>query len=211
MCRDEALSADISFLLIYIGNTIMTINLVKGQPINLAKQDAITKIVAGLQWDARRTDGAKFDADISLMFLGENGNVLDDDSDNVIFYNNLQSKDGSTKHSGDNKDGLGEGYDEVLTVELHKVTERAKRIVFMTSVHNVAPDNLNFGQITNASIDINIEGGEKYTYDLTEDHSSHRAVILLEVYRHQDNWRVKALGEGFEGGFMTALQTYGVK
>lgn len=33
----------------------MAISLAKGQPVVLAKQDSITQIVAGLQWDARRT------------------------------------------------------------------------------------------------------------------------------------------------------------
>lgn len=188
----------------------MAISLTKGQPVVLAKQDAITKIIAGLSWDARRTDGDKFDADVSAFLLGEDGNVIGGKLENVVFYNNLRSEDGSITHSGDNRTGDGEGYDETLTIELDKVNPAVKRIILTASVHNVAPANLNFGQVTNASIDVNVQGGEKFTYDLTEDHSGHRAVVLVEVYRHQDNWRVKALDEGYTNGLAQALQAYGV-
>lgn len=188
----------------------MAISLAKGQPIVLAKQDSITQIVAGLQWDARRTDGDKFDADISAFLLGEDGNVIGGQLENVVFYNNLRSADGAIIHSGDNRTGDGDGYDETITIDLNKVRPDVKRIVLTTSVHNIAPANLNFGQITNASIDVNVTGGEQYKYDLTEDHSSHRSVVLVEVYRHQDSWRVKALDEGYTNGLEQALQAYGV-
>ena len=78
----------------------MAISLVKGQPIVLAKQDAITNIVSGLSWDARRTDGDKFDADLSAFLLGEDGNVVDGKLENVVFYNNLTAA--GVNHSGDN-------------------------------------------------------------------------------------------------------------
>lgn len=188
----------------------MAISLAKGQPVVLAKQDSITQIVAGLQWDARRTDGDKFDADISAFLLGEDGNVLGGKLENVVFYNNLRSADGAITHSGDNRTGDGEGYDETMTIDLNKVSADVRRIVLTTSVHNIAPANLNFGQITNASIDVNVTGGEQYKYDLTEDHSAHRSVVLVEVYRHQDSWRVKALDEGYTNGLEQALQAYGV-
>lgn len=188
----------------------MTISLAKGQPVVLAKQDAVTKIVAGLQWDARRTDGDQFDADISAFLLGEDGNVVGKTLENVVFYNNLKSADNAVQHSGDNRTGAGEGYDETMNIDLNLVHSDVKRIVLCASVHNVAPANLNFGQITNAAIDVNVTGGEQYKYDLTEDHSSHRAVVLVEIYRHQDNWRVKAIDEGYTNGLAQALQAYGV-
>lgn len=186
----------------------MAISLVKGQPIVLAKQDAITNIVSGLSWDARRTDGDKFDADLSAFLLGEDGNVVDGKLENVVFYNNLTAA--GVNHSGDNRTGDGEGYDETLNLNLAEIAPNVKRVVICASVHNIAPANLNFGQIANAHIDVNVTGGEQYKYDLTEDHSAHRAVVLVELYRHQDNWRVKAVGEGYSNGLSQALQAYGV-
>lgn len=188
----------------------MAITLAKGSPVVLAKQDAVTQIVAGLSWDARRTDGDKFDADVSAFLLGEDGNVIGGKLESVVFYNNLRSEDGAIVHSGDNRTGDGDGYDETITIDLNKVNAAVKRIILTASVHNVAPANLNFGQITSAAIDINVQGGEKYSYDLAEDHSTHRAVVLVEVYRHQDSWRVKALDEGYTNGLEQALQAYGV-
>ena len=67
----------------------MTVSLTKGGNVSLEKvAPGMTKMLAGLGWDCRATDGADFDLDASVFLLGENGKVIDDKS--FIFYNNLK-------------------------------------------------------------------------------------------------------------------------
>ena len=51
----------------------------------------------------------------------------------MVFYNNLQTRDGSVVHLGDNLSGRGEGDDEVLTVDLTRVHPKIDTIVFQVS------------------------------------------------------------------------------
>jgi len=85
----------------------MAVSLQKGGNVSLSKEaPGLTEITVGLGWDARVTDGSKFDLDASIFILGESGQVLDDAS--FIFYNNKKSVDGSVEHMGDNQSGEGD-------------------------------------------------------------------------------------------------------
>src|SRR3546814_12127318 len=96
----------------------MAVSLQKGGNVSLSKEaPGLTEVTVGLGWDARVTDGSKFDLDASIFILGESGQVLDDAS--FIFYNNKKSVDGSVEHMGDNQSGEGEGDDEQATVKLN--------------------------------------------------------------------------------------------
>ena len=56
----------------------MAVSLQKGGNVSLSKEaPGLTEITVGLGWDARVTDGSKFDLDASIFILGESGQVLD--------------------------------------------------------------------------------------------------------------------------------------
>ena len=86
----------------------MAISLNKGGKLSLSKEAPdLKKVLVGLGWDARATDGADFDLDASAFLLDANGKVRSDAD--FIFYNNLKSADGSVEHTGDNRTGEGDG------------------------------------------------------------------------------------------------------
>ena len=68
-------------------------------------------IYVGLGWDV--LPGTIYDLDASIISFDRNINVLE-----IIYHKNLKSKDGTIIHYGDNKTGLGEGDDEILSVNL---------------------------------------------------------------------------------------------
>ena len=86
----------------------MAISLSKGGNVNLSKEaPGLNKIIVGLGWDARATDGAAFDLDASAFLVKMDGKVRSDSD--FIFYNQPKSACGSVEHTGDNKTGAGEG------------------------------------------------------------------------------------------------------
>ena len=98
----------------------MAISLQKGGNVNLSKEaPGLKKIIIGLGWDPRASDGAAFDLDGSGFLLKSDGKVRSDSD--FIFYNNLKSTDGSVAHSGDNTTGGGDGDDERITIDLSTV------------------------------------------------------------------------------------------
>ena len=105
----------------------MAISLQKGGNVSLSKEaPGMQKMLIGLGWDVRATDGADFDLDGSAFLLGADGKVRSDAD--FIFYNQPKSADGSVAHTGDNRTGEGEGDDEAIIVELNKVPADVEKI-----------------------------------------------------------------------------------
>lgn len=189
----------------------MAVSLSKGANVSLTKEaPGLKDIVVGLGWDPRSTDGEKFDLDASAFILGEAGKVASDAD--FVFYNNKLGANGAVEHQGDNRTGEGEGDDEQVKVALDRVPADAKRIVFSVTIHDAEAKKLNFGMVSNAFIRIvnAADGKELARYDLSEEASVETAMIFGEVYRYNDEWKFKAVGQGFAGGLGPLASSFGV-
>lgn len=189
----------------------MGVTLRKGGNISLEKvAPGMTKILVGLGWDERSTDGTDFDLDASLFLLKEDGKVREDSD--FIFYGNLTSGCGSVAHQGDNRTGEGEGDDEAVKIDLAKVPADVNKISIVITIHEAQKRNQNFGQVANAFIRVvNDETNEEVArYDLTEDYSIETALIFGEIYRHNGEWKFKAVGQGYEGGLKALATGFGI-
>lgn len=189
----------------------MAISLTKGGNVSLSKEaPGLSKITVGLGWDSRVTDGAQFDLDASVFLCGDDGKAIDDN--HFIFYGNLKSQDGSVEHTGDNLTGEGDGDDEQIKIDLNAVPAAIKKMVVSVTIHEAATRNQNFGQVANAFMRVIDQNGGKELarYDLAEDYSVETAMIFGEVYRHNDEWKFKAIGAGFEGGLGSLARSMGV-
>lgn len=151
----------------------MALSLQKGGNLSLSKEaPGLTKILVGLGWDPRSTDGTQFDLDASAFLLNATGKVRGDAD--FIFYNQLKSPDGSVEHTGDNRDGAGDGDDEAIKVDLSRVPADVDKIAFTVTIHDAENRRQNFGQVSNSFIRIVNEanGSEIVRYDLAEDAST---------------------------------------
>lgn len=189
----------------------MAISLSKGGNVSLSKSEpGLKKILVGLGWDARPTDGADFDLDASAFMLGSGHKVRRDED--FIFYGNLQATDGSVVHTGDNKTGSGDGDDEVIMIDLDLVPADIQTVAITVTIHEADARGQNFGQVRNAFIRIvNDENGKEIArYDLSEDYSTETAMIFGEVYRHNGDWKFRAVGQGYSGGLAAMCARYGI-
>ncbi|NIX91679.1 TerD family protein [Pseudomonas fulva] len=189
----------------------MAVSLTKGSNVSLTKEaPGLSEVIVGLGWDPRVTDGTEFDLDASIFITGENGKVLNDSS--FIFYNNKTSQDGSVEHLGDNRSGAGEGDDEQVNVKLTGLAADVKKLVFAVTIHDAEGRKQSFGQVGNAYIRIvnKADGKELARYDLSEDASTETAMIFGELYRHNDEFKFKAIGQGFAGGLKPLAESHGV-
>lgn len=189
----------------------MALSLQKGGNISLSKQDAnLQRILVGLGWDPRNTDGQAFDLDASAFLLTAGGRVRGDHD--FIFYNQLRSAEGSVEHTGDNRTGVGDGDDESVRVDLTKIPAEIEKIAVAVTIDQADARRQNFGQVGGAFIRIlNEDTGQELTrYDLGEDFSTETAVIFGEIYRHGGEWKFRAVGQGFAGGLGPMARNYGV-
>lgn len=189
----------------------MAVSLSKGQNVSLSKTDPqLKKVLIGLGWEARATDGADFDLDASVFMTGENGKVVSDN--HFIFYNNLRSPCGSVEHTGDNLTGDGDGDDESIIVDLESIPSNIKSIFITVTIHEAESRRQNFGQVNDAFIRLvnNETDQEVVRFDLSEDYSTETAMVFGEVYRYHGEWKFRAIGQGYSGGLYALCNQYGV-
>ncbi|WP_028487929.1 TerD family protein [Thiothrix lacustris] len=190
----------------------MALSLQKGGNLSLSKTDpSLTKILIGLGWDERSTDGAGFDLDASAFLLTASGKVRGDAD--FIFYNQLKSTDGSVEHTGDNRTGQGDGDDESMKVDLSKVPAEVTKVAFTVTIHDAEARRQNFGQVANAFIRVvnDATGTEVVRYDLAEDYSTETAMVFGELYRNNEEWKFRAVGQGYAGGLKAMCDQFGIQ
>jgi tellurium resistance protein TerD len=189
----------------------MAISLSKGGNVSLSKTaPGLTKIIVGLGWDTRATDGAAFDLDASAFLLKSDGKVRSDGD--FIFYNQTKSPDGSVEHTGDNTTGAGEGDDETIKVNLAAVPPEIDKIAISVTIHDAEARKQNFGMVSQAFVRVvnEADGKEIVRYDLSEDFSVETALTFGEVYRSSGEWKFRAVGQGFKGGLGPLAKNFGV-
>ncbi len=181
----------------------MAVSLEKGQKISLSKEAGgdLNKIVMGLGWDVVKKSGGLFgfggsggedvDLDASCLVFDEGGNLID-----TVWFRQLVSKDGSIRHTGDNRTGAGDGDDEQINVELSRVPANVKSLVF--TVNSFLGQS--FAQIANAYCRIvdSATNREIARYQLSAQ-GSHTAQIMAKAYRHNGEWKMHAIGENGSG------------
>lgn len=189
----------------------MALSLQKGGNLSLTKEaPGLTRALIGLGWDERATSGHNFDLDASAFMLNESGKVRSDAD--FIFYNQMNSPCGSVSHTGDNLTGEGEGDDESIKVDLSKVPADIVKIAITVTIHDGPERKQNFGMVENAFIRVVNEDNDQEVvrYDLTEDYSTETAMVFGEIYRHNGDWKFRAVGQGYDGGLKAMCHQYGI-
>ncbi|KJV39439.1 MULTISPECIES: TerD family protein [Acinetobacter] len=180
----------------------MSISLVKGQKISLAKQDgsSLSKIFLGAGWDVAKSGGLfgmfgggnnSIDLDVSAITFDANKRQVDN-----VYFGQLRSRDGSIVHSGDNLTGAGDGDDEVVYVDLSQVPSNVTSIVFTISSFR----GQTFEKVENAFCRLVDQNSNQQIahYNLSAK-GNYTALIIAKVYRHDGAWKMSALGETCNG------------
>jgi tellurium resistance protein TerZ len=182
----------------------MGLSLQKGQSLSLTKQngESLSNVRMGLGWDSAvpakkgffgGTKTVEVDLDASALLFDAAGNHLD-----TVFFNQLASKDGSVRHTGDNLTGAGDGDDETLMVNLPGVSPAIQHIVFVITSYS----QQTFDTVKNAFcrvIDDSVAGSpEVARYQLTES-GRNTAMVMAKLSRSGNGWTFHAIGAPANG------------
>lgn len=208
----------------------MAINLTKGQKISLKKENggSLTNMCIGINWGAidvvskgflgfgggdKKKEAVDLDASCALF---DNDNKLLD----VVYFGQLSSKDGSIRHSGDDRTGDVDGDDgldnEVITVDLSRVSPNATKIAFVLNsfrgqdfatvpfatirIYEGTPT-----RVDNVFATFNISGDPKF--------SGYVSMIMGKLYNRNGEWKFASIGEPtkdkkLEDTLKTVVQSY---
>jgi tellurium resistance protein TerD len=190
---------------------VSSLTLTKGNNLSLTKADpGLERALIGLGWDPRTTSGEAFDLDASALLVGANGKVRS--QDDFIFYNQLQSKDGSVVHQGDNRSGVGDGDDEQILIDLSLIAGDVDRVVIVVSIDQADARGQNFGQIRGAYCRVLNQDTDQEVvrYDLSEDAAPETSMIFAEIYRNRAEWKFRAVGQGYATGLHGIATDFGI-
>ncbi len=185
----------------------MSITLVKGQKLSLEKGGAgLTKVFMGLGWDPVSAPkkkgllGALFggggggddiDLDASVIMLDSAKTVIDS-----VYFGKMKSDDGAIKHGGDNLTGQGDGDDEVIYVDLTKLSAKVTYLVF--TVNSFRGQTFNDVENAVARLVNDTNKTEICSYKLTEQ-GAHTGVVMASLAKTADGWVMSAHGKPANG------------
>lgn len=184
----------------------MTVNISKGQTVSLTKADGsqLSRVRMGLGWDPitskgmfGRTKTKDVDLDASCLVFDGQGRLFDQ-----VWFNQLVSKCGAIRHTGDNRTGAGDGDDESIIVDLTNLPAQAITLVF--TVNSFLGQT--FNDVTNATCRLVDEanGAEVARYDLSAQ-GAHTAQVMAKLSRKTGRWEMTAIGQVCSGRTFTDL------
>jgi tellurium resistance protein TerD len=188
----------------------MAISLKKGQRISLTKEAPnLQQLMCGLGWDvAQKKSGGvfsglsgskQFDLDSSVICLNADKKLTD--VKNIIYFGNLRHSSSAIAHQGDNLTGAGEGDDEVINIDLPLIPPDLVNLVFAINIYKCSDRKQDFSMVNNAFVRLvdRASNKELARYDLSgSEYQGMTGMILAEVYRHKDEWKMAAVGNGFK-------------
>jgi tellurium resistance protein TerD len=163
-------------------------------------------IKIALGWDG---SASLFDLDMMAMLVDEKDRVRS--HEHIVFYNQLTAFDGALLLSNDNQTGAGIGDDEELYVQLSMLPASVDKIVIAVALYQSGVQTF-FRDVNEAFIRmINDETKEEIVrYELGEDFSDTSGVVIGDVRRADNGWRIVLTGSGATGNFQDICNIYGL-
>lgn len=177
----------------------------KGQSIQLKSKSGaqLTNVAVGLGWGKKKQKGffggikeVGVDLDASCILYGGDKAAID----NTIWFGNLQSRDGSVQHTGDDLVGGGSENEpnEVINVNLSNLPGHVEVIVFVVNSYSGETfEGVPFAFCN--VVDLTSGSTEVARYNLQTDGGSHMGFVIAKLRRNGGGWSFEAIGERCTG------------
>lgn len=147
------------------------------------------------------TSPVAMELDVSAFLLNAVGKVSTD-ADFVFFNQPARSDQGVLLEPEQNR----------FTLHLDRTSEVIQKIALAMTIADGASKGQNFSHLKNVTVLVKdfLTGIEIVCFSLDTTPNKETALILGEFYRHQNNWKFRAVGQGFVGGLQPLAEYYGV-
>ncbi|EKX65188.1 TerD family protein [Streptomyces ipomoeae] len=174
--------------------------LTKGANVGLTSlSESVDSVMVSLDWTSPTGEG---DADVSVLLLDAGGKVRSDAD--FYFYNNPVAADGSVQLLG--KTPTGSGSKDQISFDLTSVPDDIDRIVVAASRYGGA----HFGELDDLQLTLADSSGEGLLRFAIDDADSVSAFIFGELYRRGGEWKLRAVGQGYDAGLAGLATDFGV-
>ncbi|NGP09312.1 TerD family protein [Rhodococcus sp. 14C212] len=167
----------------------------KGQNTTL---DATTVSVA-----CRRRHQFGLDADLSALLLSAGAVRSDED---FVFYNQSHSADHTVQYHGTH--AAGTMMTATISCDLARLDPHVEAIAFAISLD--APAGHTLTELGPLDITVTGSDGAALAEFTVSDLSTETAVVAVEIYRRNTDWKLRAIGQGYSDGLAGLARDFGV-
>lgn len=183
----------------------MVAKLTAGGNVFLTKENPnLREVVAGFGWNVKSGNGPVTEVVPSAILCDASGKAIT--SDSLIFFNQIQSDDGSVNYVSENDK-------EQIEVAIAEVPEQVSKIVFVVYIDPDVRKPGNFSSVREAYIRLSDPDGNELTrFDIPNDSNIEiTAMVFGELYRHSGGWKFRAVGQGYSTGLSGVAKDFGVE
>ncbi|MGW0035254.1 TerD family protein [Gordonia sp. NPDC003376] len=189
--------------------------------------------------ETESTDGVDAGIDAGILVLGDDGRVRS--NDDLIFYNQPSGvggavqlvsgqlvsgqsvsgqsvsgqpvSDASPAGDSDDGDGIGDssGHRDAVEVDLARIPDSVSRIVITASTDPRSESSFGDTSLVRMSVGCADRPDEPLVVHVIDGLVTERAVIFGEIYRRGDAWKIRAVGQGYDGGLEALVSDHGVE
>lgn len=176
-------------------------NILRGQKVDITKNTAIQSIVAELEWTA---SNAALEIDGAAFLLDANGRCEKDE--NFIFYGQPESSNRSVIHTAP---APGKN---AIQLSLAAMPQDIAKIALTLTIHDGEKNAQTFQAVPSAKLTLKDSSANSMLYSFTfgEELQKETAIVAAEIYRHNGDWKLNAVGSGFNGGLPSLCENFGL-
>lgn len=184
--------------------------LVRGANTSVSKAlPSVSNITIGFSWDVVHGNGPATEIVACAIVCGQDGKAVTDE--HVVFFNQLLDPDEGVLY--DESGDLPGGDAEQVEVNVGGIPSNVARIAFVLYVNPDLRRPGTFDSMRNAAVRVLDRSGDefiRYPIDTTDKElGATSAMLAAELYRRGDEWKFRAVGQGYVGGVRDVARDFG--
>lgn len=158
-----------------------------------------SRVFVSVNWTA----SADVVGDVSAYLLTENGKVRGDHD--MLFYNQASGAGGAVRYVAN---GTDKG---AFEVNLGQMPAEIVRVVFCVTIDQDQTRGQTLAALSGATICVGDDGEPaSLRFAPALAGASEMAMVFGELYRRNDAWKFRAVGQGFNGGLAPLARSFGI-
>lgn len=185
-----------------------TITLTKGANASVTHNvPTATTITVGFSWDVVHSNGPMTEVVPCAIACGQDGLAVT--AQHVVFFNQMLSPDEAVSYEPDGS--LPGGDVEQVEVDLQRIPSNVMSIALILYVNPDLRQPGTFDSVRDCVVRVlDRAGSEVIRYPVeAADLGPTSAVVAGELYRRQNEWKFRAIGQGFAGGVADVAKNFG--
>ena len=167
------------------------------------QQGANTSVGGGaLRVSVELTAPSGCDVDVSAYLLADNGRVRGDHD--MVFYNQPTGADGAVKLA--DRSAAGASFE----VDTGRLPAAISKLVFCVTIEEAQARRQTLAMVSNARIVVRSGGAVVASFAPALSGATEAAMTFGELYKRNNEWKFRAVGQGFNGGLGPLARSFGI-